>query len=120
MSYEHYIRVDDQSRIVDGFSTYSRQPEEGDILLRAEGGEVFDILEDGVDRPLWFSPPAYPDGKIYRFAWTGEQVRMRSGEEWASDVPPVPPAPDTGTRIADAEADIAVLLKAINIMTGGN
>lgn len=119
MSYEHYIRVDARKRIIDGFSTFDRQPQEGDILLRSDGGEVFDILGDGRWRPLYFLPQALPDTPIYEYAWTGEAVRTRTEDELMADIPPLPEAPDTGTRLADAEADIAALASVLEILLGG-
>lgn len=119
MSYEHYIRIDDQNRVVDGFSTFDRQPQEGNILLRSDGGEVFDILGEGLWRPLFFVPPAFPELKVYEYAWTGTEVRRRDDEEILSDIPPLPNVPDTGTRLDSAEADIQTLLECINIIVGG-
>lgn len=119
MSYEHYIRVNDADLIIDGFSTYDRQPEEGDILLRSDGGEVFDILGDGRWRPLYFIPPAFPDLQVYEYAWTGESVRARSVKELEADMPPLPPVPDPGPRLDSVEADIETLLLGLEIIMGG-
>lgn len=120
MMYKHYIRVNDAALIIDGFSTFDRQPEEGDILLRSDGGETFDILGDGFWRPLWFIPPIFPELKIYEYAWTGEAVRARTNGELEADIPPLPVMPTIEERLNTAEYNIETLDRVIIIMMGGD
>lgn len=114
--YEHYIRIDEQNRIIDAFTTAQRLPEKGDIYLH-DGGPEVEIFPRQPGQPLSLTVQGHV---VWLLSYEKGSVRSRTKEELEADMPPVPPAPDTGTRLADAEADIAVLLKAINIMTGGN
>lgn len=117
--YKHYIRVNDAALIIDGFSTFDRQPEEGDILLRSDGGETFDVLGDGFWRPLWFIPPVFPDLKVYEYLWTGEAVRPRTDPEMMADIPPLPEPEDPSARLDAVETDMQILIRGLDIILGG-
>jgi len=43
---KHYIKIDSDNNIVDGFSSAFRIPQEGDILLTAEGDREFSLLDE--------------------------------------------------------------------------
>ena len=43
----HYIRTDDQARIVAGFSDAFLQPEATDILINGQGGYQFRLFPGG-------------------------------------------------------------------------
>lgn len=118
MTYEHYIRIDDVGRIIDGFSTFDRQPTEGDILLRSDGGQIFDIRGDGFWRPLWFCPPAFNGLKVYEYAWMNESVRIRTNSEIDADMPPLPPVPSVEEQLQANTEDIETLAEVINIILG--
>lgn len=115
MMYDHYIRIDEQDRIVDGFSTAERAPEAGDIYLHSSEESRFELYPGQIAPPLYF---AVQGQRIYDYKYEHGQPCRRSKVELEADMPPVPPAPDTGTRLAAAETDIATLAEAMWIILG--
>ena len=51
---KHYITVDEQSRIVDGFSDAFRQPSDTDICINDQGGYQFRLYPNGEENPTLF------------------------------------------------------------------
>lgn len=113
--YEHYITIDAQSRIIDGFTTAQRSPGEGDIFLH-EGGEIFELFGKDPNRMLFF----FVEGvKVWQYAYEDNKPRNRTTAEIQADMPPIPHVPTPGERLDDAEADIQTLNDTILIMLGG-
>lgn len=48
---KHYITVDEQNRIVNGFSDAFRQPTETDICINDQGGYQFRLFPGGEENP---------------------------------------------------------------------
>ena len=116
MTYDHYIRTDDENRIVDGFSTAERLPEDGDVYLHSSVESRFELYPGQIAPPLSFTVQGQ---RIYDYAYEHGQPRRRSKAELEADMPPVTPVPDTSTRLADAEADIAALASVLDMLLGG-
>ena len=115
MIYKHYIKIDSHCRIIDAFTTAQRQPEAGDIYLH-DGGPAVEIFPRQPDLSLSFPARGV---EVWLLAYDNGQPRWRTEDELEADMPPAPSVPDTGTRLADAEADIQTLLECINIIVGG-
>ena len=120
---KHYITVDAENRITNGFSDAFRQPTEEDICINEEGGYQFRLLVKFVDddgnesivRSEENPPLRYFDGTCL-YKWDGENVLYRTEEEIAADRPDSPePAPssDLETRISAVESDVADLTAAV-------
>ena len=98
----HYIRLDEQNRIVHGFSDAFESPTENDILINAEGSYQFRLVAGGEENPQlcdeYFVPLyIYDNGKIAR----------RSSSDVEADRPePEPPPVD---RVSELEFRIAQL-----------
>lgn len=97
---KHYISVDEQGRITDGFSDAFRNPSDTDICIDEQGGYQFRLFPNGEENPQlheWrYMIPMYK--------WDGEVIKRTEAEIEAdiADMPkPTPPDPDD---ISDAEA----------------
>lgn len=113
--YEHYIRIDEQNRIIDAFTTAQRLPEKGDIYLH-DGGPEVEIFPRQPGQPLALKNQGTI---VWLMVYENGKARNRTKAELEADIPPLPEAPDTGTRLADAEADIAALASVLEILLGG-
>lgn len=80
---KHYITVDNQSRIVDGWSDGSRPDRDTSeaILLNDKGGYQFRLCPGGEENPVLFDG----DGMIPLYKWDGGQVIARTTEEIEAD-----------------------------------
>lgn len=99
---KHYITIDDQSRIVSGFSDAFRQPTDTDICINEKGGYQFRLFPGGEENPALYDWEhmiplyKYEDGEIVR----------RTEEEIKGDIAaiPVPVAqPTTEERLTAIE-----------------
>lgn len=90
---KHYIVVDTQGRIVDGWSDgpHRGRPMDGAICINEEGGYQFRLWPGGEENP----PLCTMDG-IPLYRWDGEAVIPRTEAEIAADLAALlgPPAPD--------------------------
>lgn len=95
---KHYITVDAENRITNGFSDAFRQPTEADICINEEGGYQFRLCPGGEENPVLFDW----DGMIPLYKYTDGEVVIRTEEEIEADraelpvpEPPSPPAEST-------------------------
>ena len=116
----HYITIDEKNRIIDGFSDFYRQPEYGDILLRSDGGQEFELFGKDPNRHLWMSTPNMQGVKVYLYAYDNGQTRYRTDEELNADIPPLPYTPTVEERLDTAEYNIETLDRVLIIMLGGD
>ena len=120
---KHYITVDAENRITNGFSDAFRQPSETDICINEQGGYQFRLLVKLVDDEGNESivrsvenPPLRDYAGTCLYKWDGENVLYRTEEEIDADRPAAPePAPssDLETRISAVESDVADLTAAV-------
>ena len=75
---KHYIRIDDQSRIITGFSDAFQQPEPSDILINSEGGYQFRLFPGGEENPALFDDLGVP---LYSWDKRRKVVITRKPEE---------------------------------------
>lgn len=115
----HYITLDAQNRIIDGFSDTYRAPAETDILLRSDAGDEFELFGKDPNRRLWMSTPSMQGAKVYLYAYENGAPRYRTQDEINADLPALPDTPTPEERLCDAEADIQTLNDTILIMLGG-
>jgi hypothetical protein len=117
---KHYITVDEQNRIVDGFSDAFRQPSETDILLTDKGGYQFRLhylVYDPTYELTWHhrvseeNPALYDwNGMIPLYKYEGGYVKRRTEEEIEADraALPKPETPTTEPSVWD-ELDAAYM-----------
>jgi hypothetical protein len=102
---KHYITIDANNRIIDGFSDAFRKPSETDICINEEGGYQFRLVIGGEvteENPILFTmPDAIP---LYKYE--DDEIVKRSDEEIEEErsqrVPVV--VPTLEERVADLEA----------------
>lgn len=92
----HYITLDKQRRIVDGFSDAFRQPADTDICINEQGGYQFRLYPDGAENPALFEREIplykYEDGEIVR----------RTAEELEADRAAKPAPEPTADELINA------------------
>lgn len=116
---KHYITVDAENRITNGFSDAFRQPTEADICINEEGGYQFRLFPDGEENPSLYDW----DGMIPLYKWDGENVVARTAEEIEADRAAIvrpEPVPSDAARIAELEAQLAAQNELIDILLGSN
>lgn len=111
----HYITIDGQNRIIDGFSDSFKTPAATDILIRENAGENFELFGKDPGRPLSFDTQGE---KIWKYKWTGESIEHRSMEEINADLPPLPYMPTVEEQVAANTYDIRTLDMAMQILLG--
>lgn len=108
---KHYITVDAENRITNGFSDAFRQPTEADICINEEGGYQFRLLylvydpsyellyhhHESVENPPLFD---FKD-MIPLYKYEGGYVRLRTEEEIEADRAELPvPEPQPGPEFS--------------------
>ena len=98
---KHYIAVDEQNRIVNGFSDAFRQPTDTDICINEQGGYQFRLFHGGEENPALFEMAGIP-----RYKWDGSAAVLRTEEELEADraARPAPP-PTTEEVLLELAAD---------------
>lgn len=74
---KHYISVDEQNRIINGFSDAFRQPSNTDICINEQGGYQFRLFPGGEENPALFDR----EGMIPLYAYIDGEVVKRTEEE---------------------------------------
>lgn len=78
---KHYIAVDAENRITNGFSDAFYQPTEADICINGKGGYQFRLFPDGEENPPLFDF----EHMIPLYKWDGSAVVERTAEEIEAD-----------------------------------
>ena len=82
--------MDEQGRIVDGFSDALRQPSAADICINEEGGYQFRLFPGGEENPVLYAVPYM----IPLYKYENGSVAARAVEEIEADTAALPePAP---------------------------
>lgn len=100
---KHYIRIDEQNRIIHGFSDAFEQPQEGDICINEQGGYQFRLYPNGEENPALYEW----NYMIPLYKWDGENVVARMQEEIDADIAALPepePTPTMDERVSELEA----------------
>ena len=97
---KHYITVDEQSRIVDGFSDAFRQASDTDLCINEQGGYQFRLFPNGVENPCLFDW----DGMIPLYAYIDDKVVKRTEEEIEADRTAIPAVEEQPTAQEDTDA----------------
>ena len=116
---KHFVSVDDQNRIVNGFSDAFRQPTEADICINEQGGYQFRLFPGGEENP----PLHEWQHMIPLYKYENGEVVKRTEEEIEADIAamPVPEhKPTAEERIAELEAVNAELEDALCEMDASN
>ena len=102
---KRYITVDEQNRIIDGFSDAFRQPSDTDICINDRGGYQFRLFPGGEENPCLYDwGHMIP---LYKYE-NGEVIR-RTEEEIAADIAAIPVVEPEPTETERNRADIDYL-----------
>lgn len=112
----HYITIDNQNRIIDGFSDAFKLPQSTDILLRTDAGEAFELFGGDPERPLSFMSYGV---EVWIYKWCNGAPAKRSPEEIDVDLAPIPEEPSLQDQVATNTYDIETLNMALNILLNG-
>lgn len=110
---KHYITVDDQNRITDGWSDgpHPKRDTTGATLLTDKGGYQFRLYPDGEE-----NPQLYTEDDICLYKLAGSVPVPRTAEEIEADRAALP-VPDTKPtneeRIAELEEALELLLSGV-------
>ena len=97
---KHYIRIDEENRIIHGFSDAFGQPQDGDICINDKGGYQFRlVIADGLSEE---NPPLRDDYGVLLYRWDGEYAVRRSDEELEADRPEPGEPPPTAIELVTA------------------
>ncbi len=109
---KHYITIDAQDRITNGWSDGPRSDKDtaGAICINEQGGYQFRLFPAGDENPALYTMDGIP---LYR--WDGEGAVRRSPEEIAADRAAKPaPEPDKLTQNQLAIAELAQVVEENN------
>ena len=87
---KHYIRIDEENRIVKGFSDAFEESQEDDIVIAEQANRHFQLPFKG-----HVNPPIKTDEGIPLYKYENGEVKTRSEEEIQSDIDALPPHPPT-------------------------
>lgn len=96
---KHYITVDEQGRITDGFSDAFRSPAVNDICINEQGGYQFRLFPGEKENPKLSEENGIP---LYKYE--GGKVIMRSMEEIDADISALPQPEETPSQLDRVEA----------------
>lgn len=107
MSHAHYITIDAQSRIVDGWSDgpHPERDSTGAICINEEGGYQFRLYLDGEENPALWNMESIP---LYKW-WDG-QVVPRTEEEIAADRAAIPEPPPSAQERMEAQVTYTAMM----------
>lgn len=101
---KHYITVDAENRITNGFSDAFYQPTEADICINEKGGYQFRLFPGGEENPSLFDL----DGMIPLYKYESSEVIRRTEEEIEADRAELPePTPSPAEPSVWDELDAA-------------
>lgn len=109
MFHKHYITVDN-GRIVEGFSTAFRQPQDNDICINEQGGTLFRLFPGGEENPPLIDRPT----RCHLYRYENGQIRKATDAELAAELAEIeanrPPAKPTADEVnSQAIAELSIL-----------
>lgn len=107
----YFIEIDEQSRIIKGWSDAFAPATETSIIINSEGGYQFRLWPDGEENPNLFTMDGIP---LYK--WNGEQVIARPEEEIEADraaIPKPPVVPTYEERLSAMESAMLTMAMAL-------
>ena len=112
---KHYITVDDQGRITDGWSDGPRRdkPTEGAICINDRGGYQFRLIIDKKETEE--NPPLWTMDGIPLYKYVDGAVQERTEEEIEADRALIPPPPPSETEKLRADMDYIAIMSGIEL-----
>ena len=117
---KHYIKTDDQDRIVSGWSSavFPDRDTTGAICINDQGGYQFRLSTDGEENPYLL------DGEymVPLYKWDGKNVVKRTQDEIDADIAALgnpDPSKSTEERLTDLEETTTQQGEILNILLSG-
>ena len=107
VSNNHFVEVDEQNRIVKGWSDAFAPATENSIVINEQGGYQFRLWPEGEENPNLFTIDGVP---LYK--WDGQQVIARDKTEIEADraaMPKQPAIPTYEERLAAMESAMLIM-----------
>lgn len=99
---KHYITVDEQNRIVNGFSDAFHRPSDTDICINEEGGYQFRLFPGGEENP----PLHEWQHMIPLYKYENGEVVKRSNDEIEADISALPAPEVVPSQLDQIEAQV--------------
>jgi len=108
----HYISIDDQGRITDGWSDgpCPERDTAGAICINEKGGYQFRLFPGGEE-----NPPVYTMDGIPLYKWDGEKAVRRTGEEIEADRAAIPAPPPSEQERLRADVDFLAAMQGVSL-----
>lgn len=108
----HYITVDAQGRVTDGWSDgpHPGRDISGAICIDGEGGYQFRLFPGGDENPALYTMDGIP---LYR--WDGQAVQRRTDKEISADRAYIPAPPPTAQEQLRADVDFLAALQGVSL-----
>ncbi len=108
----HYITIDAQNRIADGWSDGPHPDKEAAdaICINEQGGYQFRLFPGGEENPTLYTMDGIP---LYR--WDGEGAVRRSEDEIAADRAARPAPPPTAQEQLRADVDFLAAMQGVTL-----
>lgn len=108
----HYITVDAQNRVTDGWSDGPRPDRDsaGAVCINEQGGYQFRLAPDGEENPALYTM----DG-IAQYKWNGEKAILRTEEEIEADRAALPEPPPSEAERLRADVDFLAAMQGVTL-----
>ena len=114
---KHYITVDDQGRITDGWSDGPHRDDkstEGAICINEKGGYQFRLIINGVETEE--NPPLFTMDGIPLYKYEGGKVVERTEAEIEEDRAQIPPPPPSELEKLRADVDFIAVMQGVELI----
>jgi hypothetical protein len=110
----HYIRTDEEGRIIHGFSSAFEDPQIGDIQITDKGGRHFQLrfTDDTLSEE---NPPLRIMEGIPLYKVDGETILERTPEEIEADRQDIPPPPISDLEQLRADVDYIAMEMGVDL-----
>lgn len=107
---QHYIKIDEQGRIVEGFSNgpHPKKDATKAICINEKGGYQFKLFPNGEENPMLFDNNGIP---LYK--WEENQVKIRTANEIQKDTAKLPLIPPSVQEQLRADVDFIALMMGV-------
>lgn len=106
---KHYIAVDDQGRITDGWSDgpHPEKDTTGAICITAQGGYQFRLWDKGEENPTLYDMDGIP---LWKWSETDHRAYRRIASEISADRAAIPEPPPTAQERIEAQVTYTAMM----------
>lgn len=113
---KHYISIDDQNRIIDGWSDgpHRDKSTEGAVCINDKGGYQFRLVIDGIETEE--NPSIWTEDLIPLYKYDNGKIIKRSEEEIEADRALIPPPPPSELEKLRADVDFIAIMQGVELV----